>query len=458
MSVDEMECVSLQSEEWEVLASIYPDYVSNNTSRGVLKLEIPIEFPEPCIVTSLDEDITPAPNTFLPRLSILPPLLLDIILPPAYPMHAPPQILSIHATHSWLPPKYTMDLRKYMVEMWNVGEGVLYSWVEWIRGGEFLDVLELTSLVGRDRHVRIPYPEFKILLPFLMAYEDSTQMARFSQNAYNCQVCLTSIKGARCFLLSCSHVFCRSCIEDFWRLCVTEGTIDRVGCPDPDCVKEKREANEEEIRRVFTEEEIRRWKWLRQKRMLERDPGMVHCPMTVCQTAISQPANIQELEGTGWERLRTCPQCDYSFCVYCKRTWHGPLTECPLASTDQFVQEYLDHPEDSEARMLIERRYGKANMRRLVARHQEELANREWMQQSTTTCPSCRVRVEKSFGCNHMTCAKCGQHFCYRCGNKLRATDPYQHFSTPGQSCFNKLFDQDEIENEWQPVEGFALL
>lgn len=57
-----------------------------------------------------------------------------------------------------------------------------------------------------------------------------------------------------------------------------------------------------------------------------------------------------------------------------------------------------------------------------------------------------------------MTCAKCGQHFCYRCGDKLHASNPYQHFSVPGLPCFSKLFDHQSVDNEWEPVEGFDLL
>lgn len=71
-------------------------------------------------------------------------------------------------------------------------------------------------------------------------------------------------------MLECEHVFCRSCLEDFWKLCIKEGDVGRVGCPDPECVKERREATEEEVRRVVTEGEVLRWRWLRATRALER--------------------------------------------------------------------------------------------------------------------------------------------------------------------------------------------
>lgn len=42
------------------------------------------------------------------------------------------------------------------------------------------------------------------------------------------------------------------------------------------------------------------------------------------------------------------------------------------------------------------------------------------------------------------SCARCKVHFCFRCGTKLRAEQPYKHFEQPG-SCYNKLFDYDPV-------------
>ena len=74
----------------------------------------------------------------------LPPLLLEVLLPPLYPLRLPPTILSIHATHSWLNPA-TVRLQHRLVNLWQPGEGALYTWIEWIRGGDFLDALGLTN-------------------------------------------------------------------------------------------------------------------------------------------------------------------------------------------------------------------------------------------------------------------------------------------------------------------------
>ena len=66
------------------------------------------------------------------------------------------------------------------------------------------------------------------------------------------------------------------------------------------------------------------------------------------------------------------------------------------------MSEYLASPEGSSARELIEHRYGRTNVLRLVAQYQEDLANKKLIDDSTTACPSCRVKVEKSTGCNHV--------------------------------------------------------
>ena len=215
-------------------------------------------------------------------LSILPPLLLHIMLPPSYPLHSPPEIVSLRATHIWVPTPNTQVLESTLTKIWQTGEQVLYNWVEYIRTGEFLQGVKLSedsnimcvSLLNYFHELinptRLPHPAPQLLSPLLLAYELSSKSAQFSQNSYSCTICLNQLKGSKCLQLSCEHVFCRSCLEDFWKMCITEGDVKRVGCPDPECVKKGREAEEEEVARVVNEEEVRRWKWLKEKRRFDR--------------------------------------------------------------------------------------------------------------------------------------------------------------------------------------------
>ena len=42
-------------------------------------------------------------------------------------------------------------------------------------------------------------------------------------------------------------------------------------------------------------------------------------------------------------------------------------------------------------------------------------------------CPTCRTKIEKNQGCNHMTCGFCGYEFCWACGESASSAD--NHFS-----------------------------
>jgi len=120
-----------------------------------------------------------------------------------------------------------------------------------------------------------------------------------------------------------------------------------------------------------------------------------------------------------WARYRICPKCDFSFCLYCSATWHGPHTPCAFPQTSALVLEYLSYPENSPQRKLMEARRGRTNLERMVSKWREDEENRKWLESKTRPCSGCGVRVEKSHGCNHMTCGRCNAHFCYRCGDSV---------------------------------------
>lgn len=54
-----------------------------------------------------------------------------------------------------------------------------------------------------------------------------------------------------------------------------------------------------------------------------------------------------------------------------------------------------------------------------------------------------------------MTCWKCNTYFCWICGQKLNAQEPYLHYRDPGSKCFNMLYhglipnDEDDEEDDF---------
>ena len=40
-------------------------------------------------------------------------------------------------------------------------------------------------------------------------------------------------------------------------------------------------------------------------------------------------------------------------------------------------------------------------------------------------CPTCKIVIFKDTGCNHMTCAHCGQNYCWLCDKKFSRSEQY---------------------------------
>lgn len=207
-----------------------------------------------------------------------------------------------------------------------------------------------------------------------------------------------------------------------WGLAITEGTIENVSCPSPQCVKQRTsrdpqsgetqdELSADLVESVVGKEARERWQELKDKRMAEigktfvyldslrdaadlcaKDPAFTLCPRPTCQAAVPPP------EKTGderWDSYRICPKCQFSFCINCASTWHGPHTVCPLSATDAILSEYLRYPPGSAERLRIEKQRGKANIDKLIAKWQEDEANKAWILSQTSACTGCGVRVEK---------------------------------------------------------------
>lgn len=136
--------------------------------------------------------------------------------------------------------------------------------------GAYIAYVSTPILPDTNHRHRLPHPAPQLLATHLRNHDARSKFSQFAETSYTCSICISTLKGARCLQLDCGHVFCRACLDDFWSMCITEGDVGRVGCADPECVKEGREAGEEEVRRVVTEDQVTRWKWLRRKRALEQ--------------------------------------------------------------------------------------------------------------------------------------------------------------------------------------------
>jgi E3 ubiquitin-protein ligase RNF14 len=89
------------------------------------------------------------------KLSHLPPIKVEIRIPPLYPIYEPPEIISLKApvgseADQWLDKPYRVEIEHRLETMWSEdkelageGSGVIWRWWEWIGSGECLSDLGL---------------------------------------------------------------------------------------------------------------------------------------------------------------------------------------------------------------------------------------------------------------------------------------------------------------------------
>ncbi|KAL2815988.1 RWD domain-containing protein [Aspergillus granulosus] len=465
-----------RSEELSSIAAIYPEINIDSSSPYRASLDIPVkptvplnvcfyQHPDvgfPAVLTpptsldasegglgskaKLDDGSTADAEKDVYVLSHLPPLSLEIELPAGYPSDKPP-VFKISTNPQWLPLWAESRLLADGKRLWEESGGslVVFSYIDHLQ-----QLAETTFGIDADSggEVRLPR-ELKIAL---LDFNSKAEREKFEQETFECGICLEPKKGVNCHrLLSCSHVFCVACLQEFYNACITEGDVEGVKCLAPDCGKEQPQpstANQKKRRKrdrtlspsellqiPLEQETVQRYVFLKRKKKLEADKTTVYCPRKWCQGAArskKHPKPIDpmaddfddsdEEEGTPFDplgdesqlppmadRVAICEDCNYAFCCVCKKGWHGELVRC--------------FP------------------RREAELSAEEKATEEYLRLYTSACPTCDAPCQKRMGCNHMKCFKCDTHFCYLCSSWLMEANPYQHFNDLESPCFNRLWD-----------------
>jgi E3 ubiquitin-protein ligase RNF14 len=153
---------------------------------------------------------------------------------------------------------------------------------------------------------------------------------------------------------------------------------------------------------------------------------ITYCPRPTCQSVV-----VMETD----QPMGMCPQCFLSFCVFCKKTYHG-VSPCSIKNNEfkKLQEQYLSCT--AEERAAMEKMYGKQKLRHVF----EEVVSDEWIKANSKKCPKCNFGIEKIDGCNKMTCSRCRSHFCWLCSAVLSQGNPYLHFNVVSGGCFGRLF------------------
>ncbi|KAJ2963498.1 hypothetical protein NQZ79_g1497 [Umbelopsis isabellina] len=251
------------------------------------------------------------------------------------------------------------------------------------------------------------------------------------------QVSIRQLVKFTTFTYIVQHVFCKVCLAGYFSMLIREGLISQVRCPDLECSQKKEGGIEppsrEQLILIAGEDLANRYDRLLLQQQHQLDPQITFCPRLQCQEPVRKDPN--------YEKLCYCTACGYAFCLLCQKTWHGPQVYCQFKNTPKIIKEYLDVEDNPEQIAHLEAKYGKRNLDRLITDHKTEMATEKWKRENTVPCPSCHIPVEKTFGCNHMTCQICQTHFCFLCGAWIDKHQPYKHFNSQGTLCHMRLFE-----------------
>ena len=128
-------------------------------------------------------------------------------------------------------------------------------------------------------------------------------------------------------LTRCWHAYCRTCLQHYLRLEITEGRVT-LNCPQSDCPERIHPCD---ISRILQNQPdlIAKYEQFMVRRVLQSIVDTRWCPAPDCGFAViaSGYAACPEIRC-----LR--PGCDTSFCYHCKSTWH-PNKTCEDAAREK---------------------------------------------------------------------------------------------------------------------------
>ncbi|KAG7086343.1 hypothetical protein E1B28_002305 [Marasmius oreades] len=204
------------------------------------------------------------------------------------------------------------------------------------------------------------------------------------QSESSCPICLMDVDTP--VKLGCGHEYCTACLRHFFAADINKFPILCVG-NDCKCGKaivlpviQKYMESESEFNtlldKAFTT-------------YIERNqPTFRYCKTPDCKQLYRSSTST---------KARQCPSCLAPVCTKCHEEGHDGMT--------------------------CEERHDQFDLAR------QDRLNEEWAKGAgAKRCPSCKVWIEKTEGCNHMSC-KCGAHICWVCMRVFGRESIYDHMN-----------------------------
>ncbi|KAJ3976763.1 hypothetical protein EV361DRAFT_958414 [Lentinula raphanica] len=208
-------------------------------------------------------------------------------------------------------------------------------------------------------------------------------------SSLSCPICLDDVSVP--VQLGCGHEYCSACLHHFFAADVKNFPIvclgDELRCGQPIALPT--------IQRFLTEPQFNALLESAFLQYVERNPELFkYCPTPACE----QLYRCADPSSHNSNANACCPSCLCEICTRCHENHKGmTCDERRRARNDQENNEEL---------------------------------NAQWAEKTgVKRCPKCSLWIEKTEGCNHISC-RCGAHICWRCMGIFESTAIYQHMNT----------------------------
>lgn len=180
------------------------------------------------------------------------------------------------------------------------------------------------------------------------------------------------------FEFECHHRFCVPCSCAMLRDAIKDNNLEMIVCPEATC---RQKVSDSDLSRLFASEPeiIKTLAKLRDLQLDKDNELLRYCVKPNCEGKILAPnAKVSVVQ---------CSRCRTKVCFRCREKWHRGTCE--------------------------------DNRRKVYRRYFDDTKNYR-------TCPMCVTPIERTGGCNHMTCTFCKFEFCWICGDP--ATEKSEHW------------------------------
>jgi E3 ubiquitin-protein ligase RNF144 len=189
-----------------------------------------------------------------------------------------------------------------------------------------------------------------------------------SSKRFTCGICFDSVTVSKIFTnTSCDHPFCTACISKYVNV-QRKDKVLKLNCPDPTCSVELKP---EHLQSILSKKVIIDW----ESAIYESSISMnekIYCPYKNCSLLLVN-------DGAEVVTSCECPSCHRLFCAQCKVPWHA----------DMSCREFLDSKNGRGEKQLEKKFLALAK-------------KRKWQK-----CPKCSMHVQRTGGCEHMSCRLC---------------------------------------------------